>query len=614
MNRPNPSPEAVRAELEQILQSPQFRDAGRLGPFLRHLVERNLAGDDSSLKESLLGTEFFQRGSDYDPRTDPVVRVEARRLRQRLEDYYGGTGAGSAVRVTLPKGGYVPVFETLSDEREKTGRPDRVRFVIFAAVAAAAALVGWWIFSRSHPTEVVAQAPTVVVLPLANVGANPENDYFADGLTEEIIDRLSKLSGIRVVARGVTASLKGKGLDLRESAQRVQADLAIEGSVRRQEDRLRVTARLVDAGGGSTLWSQTYERNLKDVFAIQDEIAQSVASALRLRVAGAVPLPSRYTSNLAAYTAYLKGRHQFNRYSESGMRRAIEYFNEALKAQPDYAPAVAQLSHTYALLAYYDALPPEVPKSETKRLAERAIQLDPSLAEAHAALGMVLAFQDWQWDAAEAEMKKAQEVDPGSPFGYGSYGAAVLLPQGRFDEARMALKQAIEMDPLSSFFNFVYAYTLLASGRYEESLEQYRKTLELGNIHPDMEWDYGMALGFAGKPKEAAEAFKRSNRLHGSTNLEPRGLQAYFSGDEAQARRDVSPLEANVKRGDEDRMDLVRLYAMLGEKEKALDWLERAVDARESQVIWLKVDPRLRSLQNEPRLHTLLKRVNLGPK
>ena len=138
MNRPNPSPEAVRAELEQILQSPQFRDAGRLGPFLRHLVERTLAGDDSSLKESLLGTEFFQRGSDYDPRTDPVVRVEARRLRQRLEDYYGGAGTGSGVRVTLPKGGYVPVFETLGDERAKTGRPDRVRFVIFAAVAAAA--------------------------------------------------------------------------------------------------------------------------------------------------------------------------------------------------------------------------------------------------------------------------------------------------------------------------------------------------------------------------------------------------------------------------------------------------------------------------------------------
>lgn len=617
MNRPTPSPEAVRAELEQILRSPQFREAGRLGPFLRHLVERVLTDDEASLKESLLGTEFFQRGTDYDPRTDPVVRVEARRLRQRLDEYYRGPGTGVAIRIALPKGGYVPVFEMRIDERAKTSGANRVRFVIFGALAVAAALGGWWIFSRSRPAVVIAQAPTVVVLPLANVGSDPENDYFADGLTEEIIDRLSKLNGIRVVARGVTASLKGKGLDLRESAQRVQADLAIEGSVRRQADRLRVAARLVDAEGGATLWSQTYERDLKDVFAIQDEIAQSVASALRLRVAGggAGPsLPSRYTSNLAAYTAYLRGRHQFNRYSEAGMLRAIGYFNEALQAQPDYAPAVAQLSHTYALLAYYDSLPGGVPRSETKRLAERAIQLDPTLAEAHAALGMALAFQEWNWAGAEAEMKKAQEVDPSSSFGYGSYGAAVLLPQGRFEEARSELKQAIEMDPLSSFFNFVYAYTLLASGKFDESLGQYRKTLELGNIHPDMEWDYGMALGFAGKPKEAAEAFKRSNRLNGSSHMEPRGLQAYFSGDEAQARRDLPLLEAAVRKGAEDRMDLVRLLAMLGEKEQALDWLERAVEAREAQVIWLKVDPRLRSLQGEPRLEALLKRVNLGPR
>lgn len=622
MTNSSPSPDEVRAALDQVLASSQFRDAGRLGPFLRHLVERTLAGDDASLKESLLGTEFFQRGADYDPRTDPVVRVEARRLRARLDEYYAGNPRANRTRITLPKGGYVPAFESLAlgsgDEIAKIEQPARnwVRFAGTGVVVLASVAALWWQFSGSKPSGPAA-VPAVVVLPLENVGGNPENDYFAEGLTEEMIDRLSRLKGLRVVARGVSASLKGKGLDLREAASRVNANLAVEGSIRRQGDRLRVAARLVDAAGGSTLWSQTYERELKDVFAIQDEIAQSVASALRLRVpqGNAASLPSRYTSNLAAYTAYLKGRHQFNLYSETGMRRAIMYYNEALQAQPDYAPAVAQLSHTYALLAYYNSLPKGVELSEAKRLAEKAISLDPGLAEAHAALGMVLAFQDWNWTAAEAELKKAQEVDPSSAYGHGSYGAAVLLPQGRLDEARTELKIALDMDPLSSFFNFVYGFALLASGQTGEAIGQYRKTLELENVHPDMEWDYGMALGFAGRPAEAADAFRRAHALDGNAGRELGGLEAYFAGDAAKARRDAPQLEAAFRRGAAgvDRMDLVRLYAMLGENGKALDWLEQAVDAREPQVIWMKVDPRLRSLQSEPRLHALARRINLEP-
>jgi len=454
------------AELERVLQSPRFRESGRLGPFLRHLVTLTLAAETGRLKESVLGLEFFRRGPNYDPRLDPVVRVEARRLRQRLEEFYADSGSSHSIRLTLPKGGYVVSFER-------------------TAVPARPPLPKWvWI---GGSLLLLAIAATILIWP------RPKPPAEAD--------------------------------------------------------------------------------------------------------------PAR--------VALLRGQYQMNLYSRDGMMRAIEYFNESLRHRPNYAPALAALSQTYAVLAYYGELPKGVPFDISRSLAERAVAADSTLADAHAALGFALAFHQWRWSDAEASFKKALSIDPKAALGHSLYGVSVLLPQARFDAAINELRQALNLDPNASFTNFTLAFALLAAGRTEEAIQQYRRTLELDNVHPDMEWDYGMALGLAGRHREAAEAYRRSRKLRGAQDLTPRGLEAFFSGDIERARRDAPEQEKGAAEGTEERMDVVRLFSMLGDKDRAFLWLERAIEAREPQVIWLKVDPRLSSLRSDPRFQPMAARIGL---
>ncbi len=459
----NASRDESLSALEEILQSPQFREAGRLRPLLKHLATLTLDGETGRLKESVLGREFFRRGTDYDPRLDPVVRVEARRLRQRLEEFYASGAASSPVRLHLPKGGYRVTFERAPARR----RSLRMYWIAAAAVAVIA---------------------TVILL--------------------------------------------------------------------------RSSGRSATDGG-----------------------------------------PAR--------VALLRGQYQMNMYSREGLLRAVDYFHQALRIRPDYAPALAALSQTYAVLSYYGELPPGVPFDISLTTADKAIAADRSLAEAHAVRGFALAFHQWRWADAETELTKAISLDPNSAISHLLYGVCVLLPQSRFDRSHEEFRRALSLDPNSSFGNFTYGFALLAAGRKDEAIAQYRRTLELGAIHPDMEWDYGMALGMAGRCAEAADAFRRSIRLGGSEDRELRGLEAYFSGDVEKARRDGPRVEKAAIEGQQNRIDAARLFSMLGDKERAFLWLQRAIDAREREVIWIRSDPRLAALRSDPRFPPLAARVGL---
>ncbi len=610
MKEQPPPPEAIRQSLARVVKSRGFSDSGRLPAFLEYLVERTLSGDTGRLKESVLGVEVFQRDPGYDPRIDPIVRVEARRLRARLEDYYGSHGKDEPLRITLPKGAYRPAFETVSQLPATAPTTGRWR-ILAGAGAILLVVIAVSLYSLRKP---VSAAPaTVAILPFANVGGDPQNDYFSDGLSEEILDRLARLPGLKVVARSVMAEFRGQPLPLSDVAAKVSATVVVEGSVRRQGDRLRVTARLTNPADGAALWSQSYERNIHDVFAIQDEIAQSIANALRVNLRGGESTLSalRATQNIGAYNAYLKGRHQLNLSSIEGMKRAAAYFEEAISLEPGYGPAHASLSVTYALLGYYEALPAETAWPTARRAAERAIQIAPQLPDSHAALGQILAFHDWKWKEAEAEFRRAIQLDDSSAVAHGLYAISVLTPQARWPEALAEFRKAIELDPLAAFTNFGYGFALLASGDHAEAVNQYRRTLELKSIHPDMYWDYGMALSFAGRHKEAGDAIRQSLRARGVTRQELRGLDALLAGDITQARRDIPNNEREALAGREDKVDMARFYAMLGETDMALTWLERAVALRESQVIWAKADPRFRALRNLPRHRQILAKLGL---
>jgi TolB-like protein/Flp pilus assembly protein TadD len=607
MSQPSAANAEVRAALEKVLASEGFSGAGRLGPFLRFLVERAQAGETDRLKESVLGFEVFGRPSDYDPRTDPIVRVEARRLRQRLEEYYAGSGSADAVRIHLPKGGYVPIFEEKAKAKIRS-----LNWRIPAGIAGLALIgifLGYWQFRYMRR---IREAPVaaVAVLPFADLGTAPDTEYFSAGLTEELTDRLSRIPGLKVVPRSVMAQFKGHTEDLFRIANSVRASVLVDGSVRQQGDRVRVTARLLNPADGYQLWSQTYERKMKDIFAIQDEIAQAIANALRVQVRSATS-PSRATANLEAYNAYLRGRYYANMFTEDGLKQSVEHFEEALRLQPDYAPAAAGLSQSYAFLGYYRVLPADAAWTNARSYAEKAIALDPSLAEAYAVLGLELGWHEWNWKQAETAFKKAQELDPSSVAAHSMYAIAFLLPQGRLDEATAELKKALELDPLSTGTNFVAAFALLGSGRTEEAVAQYRRTLDLKNVHPDMYWDYGMALGYAGRFEEARQAIRKSRELRGVNPDNLGGLEAWFVGDKEKARRDAPGVERAVNEGRTKQMDAARYFAVLGDKQKALDHLERAVDIREEQALWIKVDPRLESLRNEPRYAGLVRRIGL---
>lgn len=615
----------MRAALEKIAASEGFASAGRLPHYLRHLVEAALAGQTDRLKESVVGIEFFGRDSSFDPRLDSVVRVEARRLRARLEDYYRGPGREDPIRISLPKGGYVPQFEYVHAAPASAAEPapgERLTPMprgwklagILTLLAAAGILLGWW-QARSMRRLREAPVATIAVLPFENVGGDPENEYFSEGLTEEILHRLARTPGLRVVARSLTAQYRGKPPSLEDVAVKLNASMLVEGSVRRLGQRLRVTARLVGVRDGATLWAESYERTAADVFAIQDEIAQSIAAALRIQT-GATGTGSpavQRPSSLEAYHLYLRGRQQANMNSAESMARAVRYFEDSLRLDPNYAPALASLSTAMTLAGYYGLIPPAEAWTRAREAARRAVALDPLLAEAHASLGLSLAWQDWNWSAAEAAFRKAIEADPRSATARGLYAIAVLVPELRLKEAESEYKTAMELDPLPLFLNYTYAFFLLVDGRPGNAVRQYERVLELEGLHPDVYWDYGMALAYAGRPADACQAFRKSRQRRGADDLDPHGLEAFLCGDVTTARRDGAALAEAAADGRGEAIDAARLFAALGEKEKALHWLEVSVERREPEAVWIQADPRLATLRGHPRHDALVRRIGLTP-
>jgi serine/threonine-protein kinase len=574
-----PTTEEIRGSLAKVVASPGFTGAGRLGPFLTFLVDRALSGETDGLKESVLGVEVFQRAADYDPRTDPIVRVEARRLRARLEEYYAGPGSGDAVRINLPKGGYVPVFSKAGSAAPpaESRRSWVAGAVGLAAVGAAGG--GWWLWSRRKP----AAGPRIAVLPFVNLSEDKANEYLSDGLTEELIDRLAKVPGLKVASRGMVFQFKGAKTDIREIASRLGATAIVEGSVRRQDRRLRISARLVEAEDGSPIWSNTYDREMADIFSLQEELASAIANALRVELRRAPGEPSKPAISLEAYNLHLQAKYQMNLYSEDGFRRATGYLEECLKLQPHYAPALADLSIIYSLFGYYGVGTGSANWARARQYADEALSVNRNLAAAWSAKGLEAGFNRWQWEEARRACEEAVELDPASALAHSQLAIAYLLPKGRVDEAIKQFERAIELDPLFSFAQYVLGFAYLSAGRLEEAARQYKKTIELSSIHPDIFWDYGMALGYLKKYAEARKAFEQKRRLSGQRPEDLGGLEAWFAGDFEKAIRDAAGVEKSGREGRDDLTDVARYYAVLGEKEKALEWLERAYEKRKRQ-------------------------------
>jgi TolB-like protein/DNA-binding winged helix-turn-helix (wHTH) protein len=456
---------------------------------------------------------------------------------------------------------------------------------------------------------------SIAVLPLKNLSGDQSNEYFSDGLTDSLITALSKVDELKVISRGSVFRYKGKDVDPREVGNRLNVAAVLEGSVRRSGDSIQVTVRLVSAEDGSVLWAgETYERSIGDILTLQDEIARNIVAGLRVQLTGSSEqrLAKRYTNNVEAYQLYLKGRYFWNKRTVESLKKSVEHFEQAIAKDPDYALAYTGLADCYQLLAeYHLATPPKEGFAKARTSAIRALEIDSNLAEAHTSLAYTLAFYDWDFVNAEKEFRRALELDPNYATAHLWY-SEYLVAMGRFDEALVENKRALQLDPTSLVANIDLVSFHYVTRQFDQSIAHSQKVLEM---EPDSAYVYvylSFSYGKKGMKREAAEAYIKSVELFGEER-EAEELRRILekNGVKAMWQHRLEQVNAPVKRDAFSAQWRALFYLRIGDKEKALDWLEKAYERRDRWVINMKYSPELDDLHAEPRFQELLRRINL---
>src|SRR5258706_972301 len=389
-------PDAIRAVLGRITASSGFATADRMRRFIDFVVNKPLDGEAATVKEYLVGVEVFDRGRDFDPRTDTIVRVEARRLRKKLEEYYAQAGKDEAVYITLPSGSYVPRIEVRNsaDAAPGTSDPGRRRAILWAVCGLAIlALLGAAVPLFRKRAAPSAETGSVAVLPLVDLSPSKDQEYFCDGISEELINALSAVPSLQVAARTSAFRYKGKADDIRRIGADLGVEYIVEGSVRTAGKQLRITAQLVRVRDGYHVWSRQFDREFSGIFLIQEELARAIASSIGAELGAGVSFIR--TTNLEAYRLYLEGRHYWRQFIPSSTGQAIEYFQRAITADPSFAPAYAGLADSYMQMNVWHAGPPSQLMEKAREAATRALGLNPHSAEAETELGAVTAFYEW---------------------------------------------------------------------------------------------------------------------------------------------------------------------------------------------------------------------------
>ncbi len=453
---------------------------------------------------------------------------------------------------------------------------------------------------------------SIAVLPLTNRSADPENEYFSDGMTEEIINVLGKVPGIQVASLTSSFAFKGKEVDIRQVGEKLGVSTVLEGGVRKVGNRIRVTTQLTDVRSGYTLWTETYDRQLEDVFAIQDEISRAIVEALKLQLVGEQPLVVPTTSNLEAYTLYLRGRFLLAKYSDPDLRKAIEAFEEALARDASYARAHAGIADSWSRLAD-DWVPPSEAYPKAKASALRALELEPSLPEALTALGRVYAWYDWEFARAERELKKAVELNPSSAEAH--FVLATTLPAlNRLPQAIDQMREALVSDPLSAIYGRYLGRFLVYAGEYDAAIRQSHATLELHPDYAQVQINVGSAYLGLGQANEALEWYQRAQSQESAV----RSYDAFIVralaqvGEREEAEAILQRLEKESATHYIRAESLAMGYAAVGDSDRAFECLGRAFEDRSAGMIFLHVDPAFAPLHEDPRFGELVDRIGLS--
>ena len=452
---------------------------------------------------------------------------------------------------------------------------------------------------------------SVAVLPLANMSADPENEYFSDGMTEEIIGALSKVPGLQVASRTSCFAFKGKEVEIGQVGEKLGVGSVLTGSVRKVGNRIRITAQLVNVDSGHSLWSETYDRQLEDVFAIQDEISRAIAEGLKLRLGGTADQLVAPTKNLEAYNIYLKGRFFFYRFTEAGLRKSLELFQNVLLQEPGYARAYSGIADCWCELADDWAAPDEAyPKAKTA--ATTALRLEPDLVEAMTSLGKVHCWYEWDFAGAEQQLRRAVGLNPNYTEAHWTFGSA-LPAVGLLGEAISEVRKAITLDPLHPHHSRWLGRLLLYAKDYSGCILQGHKTIELHAEYFHAYLDIGSAYLAQGRAEEALEWYRRSQSLEASV----RSYDAFIVRALAPLGR-VEEAEAILSRLEEEskhhyvRSEILAMgYAAVGNRDRAFQCLEKAFQARSAGLIYLHLDPGYEPLHDDPRFTSLKQRIGL---
>jgi serine/threonine protein kinase/Tfp pilus assembly protein PilF len=469
-----------------------------------------------------------------------------------------------------------------------------------------------WITEREASAK--ESKPSIAVLPFRDMSPQRDQEYFCEGIAEELINALVRLKGLRVAARTSAFQFKEHDSDIKTIGRKLEVKTVLEGSIRKSVNRLRITAQLINIEDGFHIWSEKYDRELDDIFAIQDEISLAIVDKLKVKLLGEERsgLVKRHTVDQEAHNVYLKGLYFWNRRHEGGMKLAMEYFQQAIEKDPDYALAHVGVADTYNITGWFGYSPPNETFPRAKDAARRALEIDNTLGEAHASLGWIALCYDWDWPAAEREFKRAIELNPAYATAHEWY-AVYLFAMGRFDESIVETLRARELDPLSLIINAIVGVVYFAARRYDESIKYHKKTLEMDPNFLIANTYAVLALTASDRYDEAIDIMRRVEPLaaeHAYTLAVFGGAYA-MAGQRDKARRILDQLDELARERYVPPLHRFIVLAGLGETDKALDCMEEAIEERNTMVVLSKAHPWHDRLQSNQRFQSLLRKIGL---
>jgi TolB-like protein/Flp pilus assembly protein TadD len=488
--------------------------------------------------------------------------------------------------------------------------------ILIALAAIALAIVGLSAYFRASSTE-GGSIKSIAVLPFENQNHDPDMEYRSDGLTESIINSLTQLQPLRVIARSSVFRYKGRELDPMAVGHELGVRAVVTGRIMQRGDTLNISVELIDVTENKQLWGEQFEPRVSELLAVQREIAKEISNNLRLKLSGTDQqrLTKNYTDNAEAYQLYLKGRYYWNKRTEEGLRKGIEYFQNAIDRDPNYALAYSGLADCYNSFGFsFDvgSLPPGEAIPKAKAAAAKALEIDDTLAEAHTSLAYARQLYDWDWSGSEREFKRAFELNPNYVNAHHWY-SHYLIALGRTQESLAESKRSLELAPLDLIINTHLGWNYIFVHQYDQAIEQLRKTLELDPNYGLVHWYLGLAYEQKGMYAEAAPEFLKGMELLKENMVVETDMGHFYavSGKRAEAQKIVEKAREITKQRYVSAYQVALIYTGLEERERAFDWLEKAYQEHADSLVYLKVDPRLESLRSDPRFVDLVRRVGL---